>query len=78
MRDTQFRWTARLAQNLVSVQERLGGNDMAAEYLIVPCGLIRGALAVLGLEAAVTADATALPQCDFTVVVQNSAQVPTA
>ena len=72
LRDTQFRWMGRLGQNLVGQAPRLGGNELAADYLVLPCGIIRGALAALGLDAAVSADATALPQCDFTVVVVRS------
>lgn len=76
LRDTQFRWTLRLSQNLVANPERIGPNELAANYLLLPCALIRGALAALGLEATVTADATTLPQCDFTVVVHNTAVTP--
>jgi trafficking protein particle complex subunit 6 len=73
LRDTQFRWTLRLSQNLVSQPERLAPNDLAAIHLVLPCAAIRGALAALGMEATVTADATTLPQCDFTVVVHTTA-----
>ncbi|KAL4518187.1 hypothetical protein Ndes2526A_g01364 [Nannochloris sp. 'desiccata'] len=76
LRDTQFRWTLRLSQNLVSQPERLSPNDLAAVHLVLPCAAIRGALAALGMEATVTADATTLPQCDFTVVVHTTAQGP--
>jgi hypothetical protein len=69
LRDTQFRWTLRLSQNLVAGAERIGAAELAAEHLVLPCALVRGALAGLGLEATVTADATTLPQVDFTVVV---------
>lgn len=68
LRDTMFPWTARLSQNLVAQPERESPNELAADFLVLPCGLIRGALDALGLEATVSADATALPQCDFTVV----------
>ena len=76
LRDTQFRWTLRLSQNLVSQPERLAPNDLAAVHLILPCAAIRGALAALGIEATVTVDATTLPQCDFTVVVHTTGQGP--
>ena len=70
LRDTQFQWTLRLSQNLVGQQqERQSPNQLAALYLVLPCAVIRGALAALGLDATVTADATTLPQCDFTIVV---------
>ena len=68
------RWLAHISQNLIGQQQqqqRLGGNDLAADYVILPCAIVRGALAALGLDAAVSADATALPQCDFTVVLRT-------
>ncbi len=72
LRDTRFPWAARIAQNLVAARAagapRLSGNELAAEHLVLPAALLRGALAALGLDATVTADATALPQVDFTVV----------
>lgn len=37
--------------------------DMALLFLVFPCGVIRGALANLGLTAIVNADVTALPGC---------------
>ena len=76
LRDTQFRWTLKLRQTLVANPERIGPNELAANYLVLPCALIRGALASLGLEATVTADATTLPQCDFTVVVHTTTLGP--
>lgn len=69
LRDTQFRWTQRLSQNLVSRPERASANELAADHIVLPCALIKGALAALGCDATVTADATTLPQCDFTVVI---------
>ena len=50
--------------------------ELAADYLVLPCALVRGALAQLGLEASVSADATSLPQVDFTVVVRQPQQQP--
>ena len=73
LRDTSFAWTQRLAQNLVAQPERVAPNALAADYLVLPCAVVRGALAALGLEATVSADATALPQCDFTIVVHAPA-----
>lgn len=46
--------------------------ELAADYLVLPCAIVRGALAGLGLEASVTADATSMPQVDFTVVVRQA------
>jgi len=72
LRDTQFPWTMRLSQNFVALPERIASNDLAADFLVLPCGIIRGALHALGLETTVAADSTALPQCDFTVVIVPS------
>ena len=71
LRDTQFRWTIRMSQNLVNRAERINPSELAADYLVLPCAIIKGALAALGLQSTVTADAAFLPQCDFTVVLQT-------
>jgi hypothetical protein len=68
LRDTQFIWTRRLCQNVVGGVERLPNGLLAVDYLVMPCGILRGVLSSFGIDATVTADATALPQCDFTVV----------
>ena len=45
-----------------------GGEDQAlAEYLLLPCGVLRGALACLGFPCTVSVDASTLPQTAFTV-----------
>ena len=71
LRDTQFRWTKRLAQNLVAGGERATNADLAEPFLILPCGIIKGVISAFGFDATVTADARALPQCDFTVVLSQ-------
>lgn len=71
LRDTQFRWTRRLAQNVVGGGERMSNAALAAEYLILPCSILKGILSSFGLDAVVTADATTLPQCDFQIVLQS-------
>lgn len=68
LRDTQFTWTRNLCQNVVGGVERLPNSLLAGDYLVLPCGILRGVLSSFGIDATVTADATALPQCDFTVV----------
>ncbi|KAL4448212.1 hypothetical protein ABPG75_005431 [Micractinium tetrahymenae] len=79
LRDTQFRWLARLSQNQMPAQmgqplpAPIPKNELAADYLILPCAIVRGALSQLGLECNVTADATSLPQVDFTVVLASAA-----
>lgn len=79
LRDTQFRWLVRLSQNQMPAQlgqplpAAVPKNELASDYLVLPCAIIRGALSQLGLECAVTADATSLPQVDFTVVLAAAA-----
>ena len=80
LRDTQFRWLVRLAQNQMPAQvgqplpAPLSKADLAADFLVLPCALVRGALAQLGWDVAVTADATSLPQVDFTLVIRQQPQ----
>jgi hypothetical protein len=79
LRDTQFRWLTRLSQNQMPPQigqplpAPVPKGELAADFLVLPCAILRGALAQLGLEATVSADATSLPQVDFTVVVRQPA-----
>lgn len=40
---------------------------MSPQYLAYPCGLLRGALASLGILATVTAEIPAFPQCIFQI-----------
>ena len=48
--------------------DRDAGSKHIAQLLRFPCGLIRGALFALGIDAVVTAEAAAqLPACSFTV-----------
>ncbi|GAB4817168.1 hypothetical protein N2152v2_004214 [Parachlorella kessleri] len=76
LRDNHFRWLSRLSQNQVPAavgqgpQPPLPRQELAADYLHLPCALIRGALLQLGLECTVSADASNLPQCEFTVVIK--------
>ncbi|CAB4036854.1 Hypothetical predicted protein [Paramuricea clavata] len=43
----------------------------AAKYLSLPCGLIRGALANLGIPSIVGAEITTMPMCKFTINIQK-------
>ncbi|TMW60231.1 hypothetical protein Poli38472_000273 [Pythium oligandrum] len=45
--------------------------EMALLFLVFPCGLIRGALANLGITAIVNADVTALPGCLFNIKIKS-------
>ncbi|KAK9833720.1 hypothetical protein WJX74_003673 [Apatococcus lobatus] len=50
-----------------SMPSRPAANEAAQDYLHLPCAIIRGALTHLGLPCTVSADASALPACDFTI-----------
>jgi hypothetical protein len=45
--------------------------ELARNYLVLPCAIVRGALMHLGVECTVTADASNLPACDFTVNIKS-------
>lgn len=76
LKDTAFRWLSKLsldppaAGSSTSSSQRAAA-DLAAEYLVLPCALIRGALTHLGVECTVTADASNLPACDFTINIKS-------
>ncbi|KAI8987737.1 BET3 family protein [Mycotypha africana] len=62
-RDNGFRWFMRMSTDI-------GGADSAKKampYVWFPCGLIRGALANLGVPTVVVAETTNLPQCTFQI-----------
>eukprot|EP00003_Mantamonas_plastica_P020056 TRINITY_DN3246_c0_g1_i1.p1 TRINITY_DN3246_c0_g1~~TRINITY_DN3246_c0_g1_i1.p1 ORF type:complete len:191 (+),score=43.64 TRINITY_DN3246_c0_g1_i1:34-573(+) len=66
LRDNKFPWLKRHSTGK-------GGNatELAAPYVAFPCGLIRGALENLGIEAQVTVEIDNLPCCEFTIVCQQ-------
>jgi len=57
--DTRFRWLARFAGAAGAAE-----TEAAARALHLPCGLLAGALAGLGVPAVVTAEAGVLPACE--------------
>ncbi|CAG8434559.1 5354_t:CDS:2 [Diversispora eburnea] len=62
LQDNNFRWFVRMSTEA-------GGADAAKRavpYLWFPCGLIRGALANLGVISVVVAETNSLPQCECT------------
>ena len=61
LKDFQFRWLSR-----VSCADLEAKSAYEEKLLRYACGVLRGALANLGLEAAVTANAQA-PACSFSV-----------
>ena len=76
-----FRWLAKLSLNpqqphAGSASDSNGtagppAAELARDYLVLPCAIIRGALTHLGVECTVTADASNLPACDFTVTMKG-------
>jgi hypothetical protein len=60
LQDYQFRWLSRFSSTDDEDAKR-----EALKYLIFPCGLIRGALANLGVTAVVNADISTVPSCTY-------------
>ncbi|KAG0186878.1 Trafficking protein particle complex subunit 6B [Apophysomyces sp. BC1034] len=63
LQDNNFRWFIRMSTDV-------GGADSAKKatpYIWFPCGIIRGALANLGVHSVVIAETSNLPQCTFQV-----------
>ncbi|ORZ00579.1 transport protein particle component [Syncephalastrum racemosum] len=63
LQDNSFRWFMRMSTDL-------GGADSAKKatpYMWFPCGMIRGALANLGVPSIVVAETSNLPQCTFQI-----------
>jgi trafficking protein particle complex subunit 6 len=63
--DYKFKWLDRYASDdIVSKQA-------ASRLLHFPCGILRGALANLGLSSIVAAEFNALPSCTFTIRIKS-------
>ncbi|KAI8619034.1 NO signaling/Golgi transport ligand-binding domain-containing protein [Chytriomyces sp. MP71] len=60
--DTNFKWFARMSADVASETSQL-----AFAHAAFPCGLIRGALAGLGLQTVVLAEVGNIPQCTFQI-----------
>jgi hypothetical protein len=71
LRDTSFRWTRRLSQNVYGGVERVPSSLLCMDYLVLPEAMVKGALAAFGLDATVTAETNPLPQIDFTIVIAS-------
>ena len=63
--DFRFKWLEKY------VHDDAASKHAAATLLQFPCGIVRGALASLGLAAIVTADSSALPACTFSVRIKT-------
>jgi hypothetical protein len=67
LQDNAFKWFARMSTPA-------GGHDAARRatpYLWFPCGIVRGALANLGVACTVVAETTGLPQCTFQIKIHK-------
>ena len=69
LRDTSFRWTKRVSQNVYGGVERRPGSDVCMDYLALPEAMVKGALKAFGLDATVKAETAVPGQVDFTLVV---------
>ncbi|ELT95033.1 hypothetical protein CAPTEDRAFT_126805 [Capitella teleta] len=58
LQDNRFRLLTQMSNSKQFMEE-------APKYLALPCGLIRGALANLGIISVVTADVTTMPACEY-------------
>ena len=84
LQDNKFRFLAaisssrqylELAPKVISLlrNNSLTSNDsIGSQYLVFTCGLLRGALANLGLTCVVTAEVTTMPACKFQVHLQRA------
>ncbi|XP_078000733.1 trafficking protein particle complex subunit 6b-like [Glandiceps talaboti] len=65
LQDNRFK----LLQQMAAGKQYL---EFAPKYLALPCGLIRGALANLGINSIVTAEVTTMPACKFQIILQKT------
>ncbi|KAI8812403.1 NO signaling/Golgi transport ligand-binding domain-containing protein [Cladochytrium replicatum] len=66
--DNNFRWFLRMSTEGGAAET----SRQAFPYLAFPCGLIRGALANLGVASVVIAEVTNIPQCTFQIKIAKS------
>eukprot|EP00884_Botryococcus_braunii_P016673 jgi/Botrbrau1/368/Bobra.110_2s0024.1 len=72
LHDGQFRGLSKLSTGpSAGTGGQLTTNELAKQYLVLPCAVIRGALLHLGLDCTVSADGSNLPACDFTVIIKS-------
>ncbi|KND04123.1 uncharacterized protein SPPG_01561 [Spizellomyces punctatus DAOM BR117] len=66
--DNNFRWFLRMSSDGSSAEI----SRQAFAYLAFPCGLIRGALANLGVASVVIAEVSTIPQCTFQIKIAKA------
>ncbi|KAJ3187080.1 Trafficking protein particle complex subunit 33 [Gaertneriomyces sp. JEL0708] len=64
--DNNFRWFLRMSTDNADISKQ------AFPYLAYPCGLIRGALANLGVPSVVIAEVSSIPQCTFQIKLSSA------
>jgi len=64
LQDNRFRLLTQMSNNKQFTEQ-------APKYLAFPCGLIRGALANLGVLAVVTAEVSVMPACKFQIQIHR-------
>lgn len=62
LQDLSFRWA-----RFISGGPTEDSRALALKYMLIPCGLIRGALGAWGLDVIVNVDVSALPKAVFHV-----------
>ncbi|KAH6577356.1 hypothetical protein BASA50_001859 [Batrachochytrium salamandrivorans] len=62
--DNNFRWLSRMASDTLTGD---AAKSIISDHLALPCGIIRGTLASLGVSAVVVAETPSLPQCTFQI-----------
>ncbi|KDO27605.1 hypothetical protein SPRG_06873 [Saprolegnia parasitica CBS 223.65] len=65
LQDFNFRWI-----HALSAETDAESKQKALVFLVFPCGVLRGALANLGLLAIVNADLNAVPGCVFNIKIR--------
>ena len=62
-----------LLQRASSASQKQGtAKQMASLHIKFPSGMIRGALHALGVVAAVSAEVSEVPRCQFTIKIQDA------
>jgi trafficking protein particle complex subunit 6 len=65
--DNAFKPLSRMSLDKPQLADGVSALSRAQPFLYFPAGLIRGALASMGIEATVTAETSALPAAMFTI-----------
>jgi len=70
LRETSFKWARKVSSHNEELQR-----VALLKLLQFPCGLLRGALASLGVDASVSAELGTAPSCNFNVRIINKSPV---